>query len=247
MWFKFWLCYSPEEALARLGVNRLDSRSPYEQHVPISELIVHPELTSGLSIIRLQTPVKTGSAVRPACLPGSEDVYSGDHTGCRIIGWSQNRHAGGTLAFFSPSFRDILGMKIGTSISWWFIQYKQRREFFLCDRCNSGNLRSTARPFDVQSRQHKEQSATLCWNNGHENRCLRSTMNVGRTNQLWRRFFTMLFLTELHGICTVLFTSRQPVDSSWNWCKPYQLLFVSHNCRTCWCFWPERKIRGCSR
>lgn len=80
--------------MARLGSFRMDSRSPYEQHIPISDIITHPDL-SGLYMFRLQTSVRMGYAVRPACLAGSEDLLSLSPQPCRVVGWSLNRGADG--------------------------------------------------------------------------------------------------------------------------------------------------------
>ncbi|XP_049937465.1 uncharacterized protein LOC126412088 [Schistocerca serialis cubense] len=81
--------------VARLGALRRGTSfpSPYEQQMPITDIILHPNyidngFINDITLLRMQGPVAFSDYVRPICLPKPDSVLK-DGRLCTVIGWGQ--------------------------------------------------------------------------------------------------------------------------------------------------------------
>lgn len=79
------------------GEHNLDKLEGYEQNIPVDRIIKHPKYDAynnhdyDVALIKLKTPIKYDSHVRPVCLAKS-DFDAG--TNCFVTGWGHTSEGG---------------------------------------------------------------------------------------------------------------------------------------------------------
>ncbi|XP_050533482.1 atrial natriuretic peptide-converting enzyme [Daktulosphaira vitifoliae] len=80
---------SKAEWVARLGIIRLNSISPWQQERHIVGMVKSPVEGSTLVMIKLNSPIILSDHIRPVCI--NEDQIDGHFLHCQTLGWSKNR------------------------------------------------------------------------------------------------------------------------------------------------------------
>lgn len=79
------------EWIAKFGITRLFSSTPWEQERRIIGMVKSPVEGSTIALIKLDQPITFNDFVRPICLPKENMGLPIEHVQCNTLGWARNR------------------------------------------------------------------------------------------------------------------------------------------------------------